>query len=287
MRIKKHQNRNEYVVTQDGIWVRNLCKKDVPCFDINNLVREEDCQLFLLNEVAHRSRGLSNINFPIQKKIAIISDGYDFEKKQKILENFDEKIAILAVNGVLKKWAYAGKKERHKRRINWYIVNNPYSECQKFLPLHEYYPNCIMATRTHIEFAKRYKGIIDLYHPTPTKIFGGLSNESNVYIDDYRNPICAAISIAYKMQAQKILLFCCDDSFPSQRPAAEPLENGLWCYPQHKTCHRIIDAMAYWLKTNNISIVDHSCCAKYEHAPYIEAEGLVNYFADDENEQYR
>ena len=211
----------------------------------------------------------------------IISDGYDFNKKQQLLEKLNNDIAIIAVNGALKKWKYADKKERYKRRMNWYVVNNPYPECQKFLPQHDFYPNCIMATRTNSDFAKKYKGIIHLYHPTPTNIFKGLQNESGIYIDDYRNPICAAISIAYKMKAEKIMLFCCDDSFADKRPLAEQLENGLWSYPQQQISHRVIDAMAYWLKLNNIVLADHSSCAKYEHVPYIAVEDFVKYFGDE------
>lgn len=281
MRIKKHKNKNEYAITANEVWVRNLCKQDVPYFDINNLIDIRDCQLFLSNEIDHKSKGINDIIFPIQKKVIIISDGYNFNKKQSILEKFKDDIAIIAVNGSLKKWKYAEKKERFKRRMNWYLVNNPYPECQKFLPNHEFYPSCIMATRTSTDFSKKYKGIIHLYHPTPTNVFKGLQNDSKIYIDDYRNPICAAISVAYKMRAEKILLFCCDDSFEDSRPAAEQLENSLWCYPQHQMSHKIIDAMAYWLKINNISIADHSSCSKYKYLPYIAVEELIDYFGDE------
>ena len=104
--------------------------------------------------------------------------------------------------------------------------------------------------------------------------------ESHVFIDDYRNPVCAALGIAYRMNAKKIMLFCCDDSFVDERPAAEKLENGLWAYPQHKISYRIIDGIGYWLKEKEIGIMNHSSGIKYVNIPYISQENLLNYFGE-------
>ena len=47
MRIKKHK-KNEYSLSKDGVWVRNLCSKEKN-FDINYLYKE-DKEICLENE---------------------------------------------------------------------------------------------------------------------------------------------------------------------------------------------------------------------------------------------
>lgn len=280
MRIKRHHDRNEYALTADNIWVRNLCSEG-PHFDINNLIQDKDCQLFLENEVDHRRKSINNFSSNTAKDVVIVSDGFGFSEKQHLLENFDSKITVIAVNGALRNWKYSGKTERHKRPLNWYVVNNPYPECKKFLPTHGFFPPCLMAARTDVYFADQYKGRKYLYSSSPTFLFRGL--QPALYLDDYRNPICAAISLSYLMKARKILLFCCDNSFADERPGADRLENGLWSYPQQQVSNRIIDTMAYWLKTKEITISDYSSGAKYEHVPYIDEERLSNYFGEEEH----
>jgi hypothetical protein len=271
--IKKHKSRNEYFITEDGIFVRNLCKEDVPSIDINKLILEKDCKLFLENAIFQKKLGINDFQFSANRceDIVVVSDGYDFDKKQSVLEKLPRKVRILAVNGALKKW-------KCRRNINWYIVNNPYTECKRFL-IDSKVP-CVAATRTSSEFIKKYKGQVYTYYPTPNCQFTDIRNESHIFIDDYRNPVCAAIGIAHRMGGKRIMLFCCDDSFADERAAAEKLENGLWAYPQHIISYHIIDAIGHWLKEKEISIMNHSSGIKYINIPYIGQESLLNFFGE-------
>jgi hypothetical protein len=196
-----------------------------------------------------------------------------------------KEVAIIATNGALSNWRLVGKKcpvELH-RIINWYVVNNPYLECKKFLPTkHSYYPPCIASSRTNTEFVDQYKGGIMLYHPVPNNRYKGLSESADFLIDDYRNPICAAIGLAYRMGVRKLLLFCCDNSFEEQRPASEKMDNGLWSYPQQFISQNIIDGNLFWLKESGVSIANHSSGKNFHHAPYITSEQVMEFFQDEE-----
>jgi len=285
MRIKK-KNTNEYLLTEDGVWVRNLCKQDSLPIDINNSFLK-DYNLLLENEFRNKKNKLQNLEISSYiENFIIISDGYNFLERHKLLSQFPFKeIAILAVNGALANWGLVGKNCPREllRPINWYIVNNPYPECKKFLPVkHNYYPPCIASSRTNYEFASLYRGGTVVYYPVINEDYCGLTNSADFLIDDYRNPICAAIGLAYKMGAKKILLFCCDGSFESERPASQQLENGLWCYPQHLISQNIIDAILFWLKKVNISVADCSNGKKLENATYITSDKITEFFKNNE-----
>jgi hypothetical protein len=283
MRIKIHKTRNQYILTNSNIWVRNFCLPDVPPLDINHLVSENDCSLFLENEVCHRKKGINELDWGNYKheNVIIVSDGYEFDSKQLILEKFKEKIAVFGTNGSLCKWGYAAKDKRYKRAMTWYVVNNPYAEAKRFLPKHDYFPRCLAAARANADFLKSYKGHKHLYFPIKDRLYSGLSHDSGVYVDDYRNPICASISLAFRAGAKKILLFCCDNSFDKERPGAESLENGLWQYPQQNISNEIMDAMGYWLKNVGIMIANHSSGPNFKNIQYITAEECIDFFKDN------
>ena len=281
MILKKHKNRNEYAVTSDGVWVRNFNLPDVSPIDVNNFLNETEYHYILNNEFKNKKVKFNN---QINKfsNIVIISDGYDFTKKQEILAQLPYKeVAIFATNGALKNWKLVGKNcpIPMQRNINWFVINNPYPECKKFLPItHSYYPRCLASSRTNTEFISKYKGDIVLYQPTSGEKYSGLFSNSEGIIDDYRNPICAAISLAHRCGVQKLVLLCCDDSFEKERPAAEQLDNGLWCYPQQKVSQRIIDANLYWLSQSGVKIRDCSSGMKYNYANEISLEKISDFF---------
>jgi len=218
------------------------------------------------------------------RSIVVVSDGYNFVEKQKILARLPKEIGILAVNGALKNWKLVGENAPLKRAIDYYIVNNPYPDCKQFLPTnHRYYPRCIASIKTNPEFLRSYLGLKYLYSPTKNELYSGPHLDSSYTIDDYRNPICAAIGLAYRFRATKILLFCCDDSFNYEKPTAIKLENGLWHYPQQELSQKIIDANCYWLKKNKIEVADCSSGRKLENATYIKnnEEDIVEYFKNE------
>jgi hypothetical protein len=117
-----------------------------------------------------------------------------------------------------------------------------------------------------------------------------LDDKQAYHIDDYRNPVCAAIDLAFRFEARRIMLLCCDDSFKDPRDAAEELENGLYTYPQHLRLQDIIDAKAFWLnqyKDRKIKVCDYSAGRKYDNITYIntDEQALEFFTKEDEEDQ--
>jgi len=280
MRIKKYPDGNEFALTKENMWVRNFTKSGVPCIDINKTYVKEDYFTFLKNEIQN-SMGhhawVDAENF-FHEKVLIVSDGFGFtEKHQKLIKELPKDVAIIGVNQTLKQWKVL------ERNLNYYVVNNPYDECMKYMPRrNKGFPKCIASTRTNHEFMYNYKGSVYKYCPVNENGYTNKTTETIKYqIDDCRNPICAALQIAYHFGAEKIVLFCCDDSFDQERPGAEKLHNGLWHYPQQNIAHGLIDANMHWLqsmKYTEIEIKDHSNGPLYENAAYIEEDEIVSFF---------
>ena len=87
--IKKHKNKNEYYYAGHNLWVRNFTKKIQPV-DINNLISESDMNFMLTNEAenyAHTYQRIDTEDFSHPNAV-IVSDGYKWDEKQKILEGF-------------------------------------------------------------------------------------------------------------------------------------------------------------------------------------------------------
>jgi hypothetical protein len=170
-----------------------------------------------------------------------------------------------------------------KRSMGWYIINNPYVEAVRYVPtLHRYFPRCIASVRTHPEFLRRYEGDISLYVPTSERNYSGPSSHARYCIDDYRNPVCAAINLAFQFKVRKLLLFCCDDSFVDERPNAERLENGLFSYRPQQISRRVIDANLFWLAQEKVKVGDYSSGIILEHGQYISNEKeVLDFFQED------
>lgn len=274
-RIKKQTDNNEYIFS-NNLWIRNFTKNN-PYKDINKTYKEEDYFIFLQNETKNclsKYPWIETENFNYEK-IIIVSDGYNFLEKQKLLENINKNVCIIGVNNVLNKWNLS-------KNINFYIVNNPYSECMKYFPRkNKNLPKCIASTKTNWEFLSNYKGNIYKYCPVNEENYKStISKEVTFQINDYRNPICAAIQLAYNFGVEKLLLFCCDNSFNQKKDGAIKLENELYQYPQHKIAEEIIDANLYWLKSlpyYNIEIKDHSSGSIYKNAEYIKEEEILSF----------
>lgn len=282
MRIKKvKKTKNEYTFA-GGVWVRNFCKFDAQPVLEDNMLSNSDIDLVLHNERSNHTLQLGmisdeNFYFP---KVVIVSDGYDFKKKIECLRMFPDKdICVLAVNKALKLWPLVGVE--NSRSINFYVVNNPYDEANYFLP-QKYFPACIGSTRTNYEFMNSYVGMRYFYEPTPERNFG--YTKSQVYfIDDYRNPISSALSIAYRLGAKKIMMLCCDDSFNEKKPGAVKLDNNLWTYPQHLRSQEVLDAQSYWLKQVGIKVANYSSGIEYVNAAYIKDDDEFKAFFIEED----
>lgn len=280
MRVKKFK-KNEYVL-EEGVWVRNPFCEARPV-DINSLVSGEQ-QMLLKNESENMRRPFLQMDDALDlhmESVVIASDGYDWTEKQFVLASLSNKfVKVIGVNGSLAKWSMVGDEAKLKRTMTFYVVNNPYPECMAYLPRsHKYYPNIVASTRTNPRFLSEYRSQPYLYRPTPDADYSGFAaGDVNAVLDDYRNPICAAVSLAVKRGAKKILLLCCDESFKDERPGAEKMPNGLFQYPQQIKCQKVIDRQAYWLREAGVHVADCSLGIKLNNATYIETENVAKFF---------
>ncbi len=288
MRVK-NKHKNKYILSslENKLWIRDFTKSGIQQYiDINNLIRPSDFSIILENERINTFLSSPNLE-PIENiqqehpNCIIVSSGYKFEEKQNVLSKllYDE-VSIFGVNLTLAKWNL-----KLGRAMNYFVTNNPYKDCLLQIPTkHRYVPACIASNRTYHEFFKRYKGYIYKYYPTTQEDYTGISRTSDYKVDDYRNPICAAINLAYKFGVKKLLLLCCDESFENERPGAIRLQNGLWTYPQQIMAHELIDGNIYWLINNQqerkIEVRNHSSGPNYKNAPYINEEDIYNFFKE-------
>lgn len=280
MRTKK-KHRNEYVRVEN-VWVRNPYTNN-PAYDLNEMSRGDE-GMFLKNEVANRKRPHRNFGDFSWDNVVIVSDGYNFKEKQKVLAELPYKdVKIICVNRALANWHMLGKSEL-QRAVSLYVANNPHVEATSYIPKHGYWPNLLASTRTRPELAERWRGEVFFYSPPPNAAYSSKFSDVDLVLDDYRNPISAAISLCAKLKSQKVLLFCCDSSFDINRPASVELPNGLWTYPQHLVAHNIIDAQLGWLKKNDVEVRSHSSGPNYKNAAYISKEDVTQFFLQEINE---
>jgi hypothetical protein len=279
MRIKK-KKRNEFILAQD-VWVRNPYTKSEP-IDINDMIKD-DISLFMQNEIDNlkvKSIDSDDLTNSIVKNAIICSDGYGWKERQKILASIPSKKAhIFGINGSLSKWELVGELSEKKRIMSAYLANNPYPECVSYLPKkHRYYPPLIVSTRANPEFVVNYLEKPTFYIPTKDLNYSGALRKGCFSLDDYRNPLCAAISYSIRMGVSKIVLFCCDEAFIENRPGSEKMKNGLYQYPQQIKSQKIVDAQFYWMKSKGVKIADCSSGIEYENAAYINAEDINSFF---------
>lgn len=283
MRIKKHK-RNQYILAE-GIWVRNPYSNIDPT-DINNLSKA-DIGLFIENETHNlKAKAISSDDLATTTldNVIICSDGYGWKELHKVLAEVPNKKAkVFGINGTLARWELVGELSGGKKRVmSYYLANNPYEECRYYLPQrHKYYPPLIASVRTNPEFINGYLERPIFYFPTKDLSYSGIPRDGCMTLDEYRNPLCAAVSYCAKMGAKKMILFCCDEAFEDERPGAERMMNGLYQYPQQIKSQRIVDAQLYWLKSNGVKVADCSSGVEYQNAAYIQPDQIQS-FLDNE-----
>ena len=280
MRVKK-ADKNKYILSKDKVWVRDLCSK-TQGNDMNNLCYSEN-KLWLENEFSNIKRTKLELPETKYENLIICSDGLNWKNKQKIIGLLPNSLVkIIGTNGSLAKWDMVGDKAEIKRVMAYYVANNPYPECMSYLPKkHSYYPNIVSSNRTYPDFLEKYGRQIYFYKPSNDRNYSGCPNLINLTLDDYRNPICAAISLSWKLGVKKLLLFCCDESFVDHRDSAMRMDNGFYQYPQQIMSQNIADKQLYWLKQNGVEIFDHSSGIKYENAEYIHEDDILSFFSKE------
>ena len=105
MRIKKYKT-NEYLRTPSGVWVRDFTKDSKVFLDLNKMFLNGKQKTILHNELENIQMGLSDISTvnASASNVLICSDGYKFEENKSFLSNLPNDIAIIGINGSLKKW---------------------------------------------------------------------------------------------------------------------------------------------------------------------------------------
>lgn len=278
MRIKKLNN-NKFILSKDNVWVRDFCSNKKP-IDINKFCYKEN-KLWLENEFQNIKK--SKLELPSNElnyeNIIICSDGFGWQNKHKIMGGLPNFVRIIGTNNSLSRWEMVGEKAKTKRSMSFYLVNNPYPECMCYLPKnHNYYPNLISSTRTYPEFINKYRSQPYFYKPADDLNYSGGVDFINLTLDDYRNPICASINLAWILGVKKLVLFCCDESFSEKREGSIRMENNLYQYPQQIMSQNIIDKQLYWMKQQGVEIFDHSSGINYENAEYIGEDDLISFF---------
>lgn len=277
--IKKHHNKNQYLLTKQGYWVRDFTQSVYPS-DINKLITEGEYQKLVANELKNNSMNIARIDVEHVKtpNVVIVSDGYKFQEKKALLKKLPRNTTVIGVNRSLANWS-------PDLRMDFFLVNNPFKECMTYFPTMSYFPRCIASSRTYPDFIRRYKasrGVVYQYVPTSNENYGGIC-EGVYNIDDYRNPVCAAIGMAYQWGVEKLMLFCCDEAFEGIRPGSVVVDvhKDLWMYPQHEINHSLIDANLYWLQRqefHNVKVGNFSEGLEYANAPYIHEDDLEGFF---------
>lgn len=274
--IKKVKKTKNQYLHESGFWIRDYTNPESTPIDINNYYSTEDLSIIAENEAFNSVKygakiGDEQLTFD---KVMIVSDGFDFSKKQDELLNLPRDVAIFSVNKSLLLYNHS-----KKRPINFYIANNPYDDCMSFLPVKtSYYPACLLSYRTNAKFVQAYKSKIKyFYEPTPENHL--MQRRDLVCFDDYRNPICAAISLAYHFRVSKLMLFCCDKSFSDKRDASVQLKNGLYTYEKNLLADAVINAHLSWMMLQDVKVANYSKGKEYNNSTYIQNESeMLDFF---------
>lgn len=236
--IKKHKNKNHYFVTKSGGWVRDF-SRGFP-LDVNDYGRR-DYGLFLGNELSVTSMNLPKLGGEKSdhRKAVIVSDGPDLAKNLKLLDGVDT--MVVGVNGALNHWTPGVK-------MDFYVTNNPSVEVMGFISRASYFPPCVLSMRSFPDFAKKYLsrgGDVRTYSSAPFHDFDPKVSQ-NIVLDDYRNPVCAAVSLCRHAGVSDIMLLCTQDYYADEKPGTIRVDDGTFMYPQQVLANEYVDAMGYW-----------------------------------------
>ena len=242
--IKRHKNRNEYALT-DNFWVRNFNSPDVKPIDINRLFEENELKYVLDNEIKNSKMGIPLLSKDTASinNLIIISDGYGFKDHQKI-KKLKENFKILVINHALRFW-------ESTQFPSLMLMNNSTDMAMSAMPMGQM-PQLIASRRTHHPFLRGYQNNMYMYDPVPDEFYqSSTAKDSPAYLDDYRNPICAAISFANFLNVQNIFLLGCSYAYGENRPGTIKVGENAYQYPQQQLGDKIIDLNLFWYKFGN------------------------------------
>lgn len=260
----KIKDKAKYILSKNGYWVRNFFS-DIGDykFDYYN----HDIKELTNNEIMIKSLNIPSIDKEIirTEKIAIISSGTDIENCRNIIKKLiNKKYFLLGVNDILNKGIFP----------NYYINCDTTNYCIRHIPKKaRILPQLIVSSKSCAEFVKLYKskGSVYYYIPTMNSKYN-LKNKSSYTIDDYRDPICAAINFASRWSTD-IVLISPQNFFKEMKDGMEKIDDNKYIYPQQKISHYFADSLCYWAKEEggcDISVV--STGMKYENANNLSIE---------------
>jgi len=248
LKIWEHPNKNDYVLVDPNIWVRNFTKNVAASADINDLYKENEFELILNNETAASFCNVPYLSDPLIKNTnaVILNCGYGYKESKEIIESFDrEKYYIICLNNTFKMWS------NNKRRPDLFIVNNPYPECLSQIPQYTEGTSCICSTRTNMNFYENYRGYIFKYASTANDNFVSARLPATVVkLDEYRNSVCSAIHLCWLNNIKNILLVGCTVGTNDEREGTQKY-GDLYKLPSQVQSDKIIDAMLMWYKFGN------------------------------------
>lgn len=269
--VKKHKNRNEYFKVED-YWVRNFAKEDVDKRDLNKLYDDAEYKEIVLNEV--RNNKLNHPNLASENlaydSMLIVSDGYNFdEHKDSILEVSDS-TCVISVNQALRLWKSAVFPQ-------YYLACNTTQSAMSLLPT-KIFPKLIASKRTYHDFVKKYKNVVYYYDPVPDFTYQSpFTKDSLLLVDDYRNPICAAIGVAYHLRVSKIFLAYCSHAFKEHRDGTVKVAENTYQYPQQQLADQLVDASLFWYSIDmpNVEIYHTGIKKSFIYAKYLEKDDFT------------
>jgi hypothetical protein len=242
--LKEGINRNVYL-KKDSFWIRNPNGIGSIPQDINNMYSEIEIRKNIENEIYNSKLNIPNIETETfeWENVIIVSNGYGFKNDHAdLLDGFpnSRKSIVISVNNTPRFW-------ESKRLPNYYITNNlnDFSNF-KFLPI------LIAGKRSDPVSIVKYKNMKYFYSHTPSNNFKSPSDTNSLlYIDDYRNPICAAISCCNHYKVKNLILAFCSEGYENKKDGMEYISDNVYMYPQQKLANSIINGMLFWYLVNN------------------------------------
>lgn len=245
--VRVDASRNEFLRV-DQYWVRNFTKKNVVAKDINILYDDNEIKTIIDNEIKNSKTSApdlldENFNFT---DVLIISDGLGFENHKELLKNIRQDICVIALNKTMQFW-------EAEKFPDFYLVSNPSETVMPDMP-QKAFPKLISSRRACHKFVQNYRNIKYFYDPTcDEKYQSPISKKSGMYIDEYRNPICAALNCAYNFGARNFYMAYCSDAYKVERPGTVQIAENAFSYPQQILANKIVNANIFWNKISNMN----------------------------------
>lgn len=244
--FKKHKNSNEYM-RSGNYWIRNFYGECLKPKDVNNFYYNVDIKSIINNEMKNsnmRHPYLESELFRKYKKTIIFSDGFGFDENHKLFERISPDTLCISVNQAARFWNAAAFPD-------FLLINNPDEICLTGMPTSRF-PVLIASRKTCNKFLQNYKNLIYIYDSVSDDYYESqVSKSSEFHLDDYRNPICAAISLASKFVRGDIYLAFCSTAYKEKKDGMSKIEDGVFQYEPQTVADQLVDGNLFWYRIGN------------------------------------